>query len=35
MYYDYTTLITDVNKINVLVVSRHVVRGDVLSVFFC
>ena len=32
MYYDYTTLITDVHEINVLVVSRHVVRCDVLSV---
>ena len=31
MYYDYTTLITDVHEINVLVVSRHVVRCDVLS----
>ena len=33
MYYDYTTLITDVHKINVLVVSRHAVRCEVLSVF--
>ena len=32
MFYDYTTLITDVYEINVLVVSRHVVRCDVLSV---
>ena len=32
MYYDYATLITDVREINVLVVSRHVVRCDVLSV---
>ena len=32
MYYDYTTLITDVHEINVLVVSRHVVRCEVLSV---
>ena len=32
MYYDYTTLITDVHEINVLVVSRHVVRCDVFSV---
>ena len=32
MYNDYTTLITDVHKINVLVVSRHVVRCEVLRV---
>ena len=32
MYYDYTTLITDVNENNVLMVSRHVVRCEVLSV---
>ena len=32
MYYDDTTLITDVHEINVLVVSRHVVRCEVLSV---
>ena len=32
MYYDYTTLITDVHESNVLMVSRHVVRCEVLSV---
>ena len=32
MYYDYTTLITDVHENNVLMVSRHVVRCEVLSV---
>ena len=32
MYYDCTTLITDVHEINVLVVSRHVARCDVLKV---
>ena len=32
MYYDYTTPITDVHKINVLVVSRYVVGCDVLRV---
>ena len=32
MYYDYTTLITDVHENNVLVVSRHVVRCEILSV---
>ena len=32
MYYDYTTLITDVHEINVLVVSKHVARCDVLKV---
>ena len=32
MYYDYTTLITDVHESNVLVVSSRVVRCEVLSV---